>query len=181
MYSPCNESDQIRLLLCMLSLNTIKCSTLYLKWHTKLLSWNTIEQVIWAAHQNFAVTFIVLTGMLEFCIYFSYNLATNSLVNTVSDSVKTYKQASNSFVKTYKQASKGDMSSNWVLQRCGCFGGFVGTQGGIESGTKLFRIGSGWHQLRRNLSSIGWDGLDMSNESLLRRRCVMRFLSGSIM
>ena len=36
-----------------------------------------------------------------------------------------------------------------------CCGGFAGTQGGIESGTKLFGIGSGWHQLRRNLSSIG--------------------------
>ena len=33
-------------------------------------------------------------------------------------------------------------------------GGFAGTQGGIESGTKLFGIGSGWHQLRRNLPSI---------------------------
>src|SRR6185312_7152024 len=60
-------------------------------------------------------------------------------------------------------------------------GGFAGTQGGIESRTKLFGIGSGWHQLRRNLSSIGCDGLDMSNEGLLRRRCVMGFLSGSIM
>jgi len=30
-----------------------------------------------------------------------------------------------------------------------------GTQGGIESGTKLFGIGSGWHQLSRNLPSIG--------------------------
>ena len=34
-------------------------------------------------------------------------------------------------------------------------GGFAGTQEGIESGTKLFGIGSGWHQLRRNLLSIG--------------------------
>ena len=34
-------------------------------------------------------------------------------------------------------------------------GGFAGTQGEIESGTKLFGIGSGWHQLRRNLLSIG--------------------------
>jgi len=33
--------------------------------------------------------------------------------------------------------------------------GFAGTQGGIESGTKLFEIGSEWHQLRRNLPSIG--------------------------
>ena len=32
---------------------------------------------------------------------------------------------------------------------------FAGTQGGIESGTKLFGIGSGWHQLRRNLPNIG--------------------------
>ena len=28
-------------------------------------------------------------------------------------------------------------------------------QEGIESGMKLFGIGSGWHQLRRNLPSIG--------------------------
>ena len=55
-------------------------------------------------------------------------------------------------------------------------GGFAGTQGGIESGTKLFGIGSGLHQLRRNLPSIGWDGLNMSNEGLLRRRCVTGFL-----
>ena len=31
----------------------------------------------------------------------------------------------------------------------------VSLNSGIESGTKLFGIGSGWHQLRRNLSSIG--------------------------
>jgi hypothetical protein len=36
-------------------------------------------------------------------------------------------------------------------------------------------------KLRRNLLSIGWDGLNMSNEGLLRRRCIMGFLSGSIM
>ena len=65
--------------------------------------------------------------------------------------------------------------------RCGCCGGFAGTQGGIESGTKLFGIGWVWHQLRRNLPSIGWDDLDMSNEGLLRRQCIMGFLSGSIM
>jgi hypothetical protein len=50
------------------------------------------------SHQNFVVTFIVLTDMLEFCIYFSCNLATNALVNTVSESRKTYKQASNAII-----------------------------------------------------------------------------------